>query len=258
MEVLLNAILVNENVRPAMMIQAIDYNETNHRDPKTKSIINKIKYMFPDLIFSDNYEHYQGVIISKTKSFNGCKNISDKRMGKILGYPCTYANYVAISLNVMIKKKPITLFACACGKQYNRIKFQSLATEAKRVFKMTKYKDMLSNIEINDVYVEVKLVLDRREIINHIIDDKELNSLEIDEIKNILLNYSFSNKLHKYFQYTNKIHRGILLNLLVNADIDILSAFYPLQNHPNEFEIIKETIIMLEQRLINILKKTTL
>ena len=38
----LNVILVNENVRPAMLVQPADYDERTHNDPKTKSIIETI------------------------------------------------------------------------------------------------------------------------------------------------------------------------------------------------------------------------
>ena len=43
--------------------------------PKTKSIIEKIKEKFPNLLFSEDYEIYQGVIISKN-NYNGKKDIS--------------------------------------------------------------------------------------------------------------------------------------------------------------------------------------
>ena len=64
MDVILNCILVNENVRPAMMVQPADYKEASHIEPKTKYIIEEIKKMFPNLLVSSDYETYQGVIIS--------------------------------------------------------------------------------------------------------------------------------------------------------------------------------------------------
>ena len=67
---ILNAILVNEGVRSAMLIQPSDYKERTGTDTKTLSIVNKIKKLFPDLVSSDTYTTYQGTIISK-KSFDG-------------------------------------------------------------------------------------------------------------------------------------------------------------------------------------------
>ena len=86
-DVILNCILVNENVRPAMLVQPADYKEANHEGPKMKYIIEGIQKMFPYLIVSSQYENYQGVIISKM-NYNGKKDISLVEMGKLLGYPC--------------------------------------------------------------------------------------------------------------------------------------------------------------------------
>jgi hypothetical protein len=55
-ENVLNSILVNENIRPAMLIQPADYGEATGNDPETKSIVNEIKTYFPDLKPSENYE----------------------------------------------------------------------------------------------------------------------------------------------------------------------------------------------------------
>jgi hypothetical protein len=89
-DVILNCILVNETVRPAMLVQPQDYGEATGKDPKTKSILEVIKRHFPQLLHSKNYKTYQGIIISKT-DYNG-EQISLERMGKILGYPC-YKNF---------------------------------------------------------------------------------------------------------------------------------------------------------------------
>ena len=85
---ILNAILVNERVRSAMLVQPQDYKERTGTDPITLSIVNKIKRLFPELYSIDKYETYQGTIISK-KPYDGDKaTISLGKMGKILGYPC--------------------------------------------------------------------------------------------------------------------------------------------------------------------------
>ena len=47
-DIILNCILVNENVRPAMLVQPADYKEATHNDPKTKSIIEGIEKYFPE------------------------------------------------------------------------------------------------------------------------------------------------------------------------------------------------------------------
>lgn len=85
-ENILNAILVKEGVRPAMLIQPADYGEATGTDKKTSSIVNAIIKLFPNLVSSDDYQDYQGTIISK-QSYDGT-DISLNRMGEILGYPC--------------------------------------------------------------------------------------------------------------------------------------------------------------------------
>ena len=85
---ILNAILVNEDVRPAMLVQPADNHERTGKDTITKTIIARIKDLFPNLIQSENYKTYQGIIISKTE-YNGRNDISLELMGDILGYPCS-------------------------------------------------------------------------------------------------------------------------------------------------------------------------
>ncbi len=57
-ETIFNAILVNENIRSAMLIQPQDYNETYGTDKQTSTIVNEIKKIFPNLYISDTYETY--------------------------------------------------------------------------------------------------------------------------------------------------------------------------------------------------------
>lgn len=62
---IINSILVEEGIRNALLIQPADYDESNDTNPKMTAIQEKIKFLFPDLIFSKDYNIYQGVIVSK-------------------------------------------------------------------------------------------------------------------------------------------------------------------------------------------------
>ena len=62
---IINSILVEEGIRNALLIQPADYDESNDTNPKMTAIQEKIKSLFPDLIFSKDYNIYQGVIVSK-------------------------------------------------------------------------------------------------------------------------------------------------------------------------------------------------
>jgi len=119
---LLNAILVYNNIRPAMLIQNADYgemgcsgkntskiakyiikafgkrdSELKKRDSELKKRDLELKEHDVDLKERDvdleglkasaNYKINQGIIISRT-SYDGNMNISLNDMGHILGYPC--------------------------------------------------------------------------------------------------------------------------------------------------------------------------
>ena len=87
--------------------------------------------------------------------------------------------------------------------------------------------------------------------------NKKISTEEKDEISNILANFEFSDNLYDYeFQYNNKIHKGILLNILLNNKYDILSPFYPIQYYPTQQKEVEEIKNNLENALIEVLNKT--
>lgn len=271
MDVILNCILVNENVRPAMMVQPADYKEASHNEPKTKYMIEEIKKIFPDLIASSNYETYQGVIISKT-DYNGKKDISLVEMGKILGYPC-YKDFdsiheddddtVSYSISIYAKDNEnnrIQLFANRCKDETKIEEFNRISRNAKRAFDKQEYTEILEGIEIKEVYVEKVADVPTQSIINNLLKNEKLEQPEIDKVQNILYNFGFSMELQFYFlysfQYDNPIHKGILLDLLLKEKHDILSPFFPLQNYPAQSQKVYEITEALENDLLKILTET--
>jgi len=267
-ENVLNSILVNENVRPAMLVQPANYNEATGKDPKTKSIIEAIKKRFPTLLFSEDYKTYQGVIISKT-DYNG-QEISLERMGEILGYPC-YQDFdkinpahISYSINVYAKQKnsnkPAELFSNVCKDETNVEEFKSFANKAKLTLNKKEYKDILDGIEIDKVDVQIEKIIPTQAIINKLIDNGILEQNELDEVQNILFNFGFSMELQLYFlenfQYTNPIHKGILLALLVREMNDILTPFTPLQDYPEQNKEVDKIIATWEKHLIDVLERT--
>jgi len=265
----LNSILVNENVRSAMLVQPADYNEATGKDIKTKSIIEAIKGHFPDLIISEDYETYQGVIISKN-NYNG-QDISLERMGEILGYPC-YRDFnninpekISYSIDVIVKEKnknTTHLFANVCKDETSIEKFKRFTHKAKIAFDKEEYNDILNGVEIDKIYVEIRKNIPTQLIIRHLIENKSLEQNEIDKIQHILYNFGFSMELQFYFldnfQYTNPIHKGILLDLLVKEKNDTLSPFYPLQEYPQQQKEVDEITKAWEKDILDILDKTKL
>ena len=267
-EIVLNSILVNEDVRPAMLVQPANYNEATRKDPKTNSIIEAITVHFPNLSFSEDYNIYQGVIISKT-NYNG-QEISLERMGEILGYPC-YKDFntidpthISYSINVYVKQKnsneTIELFSNICKDETNIEDFKTFAYNAKIALNKKEYQDMLNGIEIDKVDIEIEKIIPTQAIINKLINNIQLQQDELDKIQNILFNFGFSMELQLYFlekfQYTNPIHKGILLGLLVNEVNDTLSPFTPLHNYPEQKKNVYKIIETWEKDIIDILERT--
>jgi hypothetical protein len=270
--IILNCILVNENVRPAMLVQPADYKERTHSDPITKSIIEGIKKYFPNFILTTDYENYQGVIVSKIDyHYNGNKNIGAKEMGKILGYPC-YEDFTTIDINSISyaieiyveinQNSKIQILANKCKDTTKVAEFNSLASNAKNAFAKKEYSELLNGFEVKEVYVEISQNIPTQTIINKLLSNETLEQAELDKVQNMLYNFGFSNELQFYFmiyfQYNNPIHKGILLELLLKEKHDILSPFYPLQNYPIQSKKVNELIEQWEKGLLIILEKTAI
>jgi hypothetical protein len=263
----LNSILVNENVRPAMLVQPADYNEATGQDPKTKSIKKEIIRRFPELLLSEDYNAYQGVIISKT-NYNG-QEISLEKMGEILGYPCSKDfdtiddEKISYSISIYAKHKNnqnTILFPNICKDKTNISKFESYVDKAKKAFHKDDYKDILNGYEVEDVYVKIDKIVPTQEIINKLLRNETLEQNEIDKIQNILFNLGFSMEIQFYFldhfQYKNPIHIGILLSLLLNEKNNILLPFTPLQDFPTEQKELEGITKTWEKDLLILLRIT--
>jgi hypothetical protein len=243
---LLNIILVLENIRPAFLIQPIDYGETSHNDPKTRDILQCIKDNFHNLIHSFKYETYQGIIISKS-NYNYRYDIDNTAIGQILGYPCYLEfnnldrNNETYSITVMVKfidGNEIDVFTNVCKDLTNLNKFEKIAHQSKEVLiNNTEYNKLLDN-KVIDVYVEYKKIVSHQSIINKLLSNGKIEKDDIFLISNIFYNNDYNNilisKIMETLQYDNPIHKGILLNIIINDKNDILSPFYPLYKYPNE------------------------
>lgn len=269
-ENLLNSILVTEDVRPAMLVQPQDYKEVSGKDPKTKSIIERIKKYFPELLQSENYNVYQGIIISKT-NYDG-QEISLNRMGEILGYPCykdfqtldrTNTHYGITLYAVRRNGDRIQLFANVCKDQKMLENFNDIANKAEQAFKKPKYTELLRDVEITNVEVIVETIIPDQLIINKLINNEKLEHAEIKQIEDMLYNIGFSEETLLIFffkcQYTfNPVHRGILLSLVINTRHDVIEPFIPIQNYPSQQKRINTITKEWENEVLDTLEKTKL
>ena len=258
---LLNAILVNEGVRPAMLVQTVDYNE---------ALITRIVKNFPDLKHSKNYQTYQGIIISKTKDYNGRNDISLELMGDILGYPCskefetinkdgdtTYGITITATLT---SGKEIYLFANLCKDKTKLHEFNDFATKAFSAFHDPKYKDLFQNNVVEKVNVEMVKNPSIQSILHKLTNRQHLDEDDKSAIENAMFNLGFSDdgihEFHDIFQYNNPIHIGIAIDLLLRSVHDTLSPFYSLQNYPKEEKLVDIITQKWEKDMLDILAKT--
>jgi len=266
---LVNIILVLENIRPAFLIQPVDYGETSHNDPKTRDILKCIKYNFPNLIHSFTYETYQGIIISKS-NYNDRYDIDNTEIGKILGYPCYLEfdnldrNNETYSITVMVKfmdGKEIDVFTNVCKDLTNLIIFEKIAHQSKEVLiNNTEYNKLFGYNKVIDVYVKYNKILSHQSIINKLLSNVKIEKDDMFLISNIFYNNDYNDsiisKIMETLQYDNPIHIGILLNILINDKNDILSPFYPLYKYPNERTNIKIISENLSDDLLFILESS--
>jgi len=255
LDVELNLVLVEENVRPAMLIQPADYREASGKDPKTKTILDAVRLRFPSLILSECYNTYQGILVSK-QSYDG-QDISLERMGEILGYPCfrEFCQPHLYSIHVNVHSSTVTeLFAN--GSTHCQIEaFQAFATKATQV--LQKYQYNVDRIE-----VVVHRIVPTQVLMNKILGQKELTKEELDHLQNVMFNFGFSFEMQWYVaekvQFHNPVHCGILLSLLAREKNDTLSPFFPLQNYPAQQAQVDELTHAWERDLISLFEKSYL
>ena len=110
----INACLVNNDIRSAMMIQPIDY---INGYKKSKQIVKNILKQFPKL---KTTESIQEIIISK-KSYKPTDINDNIKLGNVLGYPC--ANSFNKIIDEPIKPNIVINFVAIVDGQ----KFQLIA-----------------------------------------------------------------------------------------------------------------------------------
>ena len=104
-----------------------------------------------------------------------------------------------------------------------------------------------------NLMVKLDYTIPIKSIINKLLNNKDLNQKEIFEINNYIWNLSMD-KLNEYpFDYTNPVHKGIVLTLLSYCDNDLVSPFYPLQTYPDEMPKVYEITRKWENELLRIL-----
>jgi hypothetical protein len=236
---LLNSILVDAEVRPAMMVQPIDFGETSAIDKTTQKYLANIKHHFPDLKYSDNYTWFQGIIISKQHDYNGAVNIGSEQMGDILGYPCSadfmtiinnegdpyshdLENIYNIEIVVDTADDTIQLFGNRCIGNSELYQYMDIAQKAEVAFKLDKYHHIVSEMGIRSVRVVSNLSISVNTILGKMIRREPLPHEYYDEIVNYMWNLNDPGRLSEYmidhiYEPSNGIHNGVLMMILLNC-----------------------------------------
>lgn len=222
---LINAFLVSVDIRPASLVQIIDYK--NIEDSYVT--LEKIKELFPALYHIPNY---QGIIISKL-------NISDiidnhEKLGNILGYPCKNDFTQIINENIsgyiieiicfyychgIINKSQIIVNRCITLNKLND--FEKILKEANQYIGY-----QINDIEIIKFTINYEKIYNTSEVLNHVYNNHEINPDIIYHIGNIIWNMGITEDneiIDTLFHYHNWFHRFVICSFLY---LDIIMDKY--------------------------------
>jgi len=242
----LNAFLIRKGVRQAFLFQTIDYDEYNPTDPKSAERLSMIKAEFPELVQTPMN---QGVLISR-QPVNKKQYSTNARLAGLLGYPCVIVKNMryGYDIYVTINGTRLTLFSYRCVEK---------TTEASNAIK-DKVKAALSELGLTDVGMIEEYSITATEIAEKLEKNQTLSKSEIDELINYLENFGFSqtNVMADLYEPENPLHNGMMIALMKLFDNHPLDVFYPLQDHPEEFDEVTKKTVELEAALIASLQAT--
>ena len=248
LEEYMNCVLVQADVRNAMLIQPADYSEAISTDPKTAAKLKALQVAFPELIQS-KVEGDETLISKKPYT---SENIRDNyTMGTILGFPCaaeydytlTHPDEPRTGIDILVNLKPggntetlqIISYICRSNKSYN-----DALTFAAKAEIILKANPVIGKI-VDNVIVHTSNIMPTNYFINELLYNRTLNEEDQDEIINKLLNISLEGADLYNYDFTNPVHRGILIGLLTFFNNNPLTPFYPLQYYyPYESKIVDE------------------
>lgn len=220
LDIIINCILVKEGVRHAMLLQPANYGETSGNDPKIKKILDEIKIKYPELYQSENYETYQGVLISKT-CYDGEVNVSPNKMGEILGYPC-HKNFSEINLDEI-------RYSISLGVSYRVLPQPKLNIIDMLQYFPTINPAIFPNVE--NLYTDVSSALNNRKIVDLFVNVCQTtnNIPEFENIKRDALNVLSAPKYIELFKSINIVIDDI--KIVVEPIIPTLSIIQKLINN---------------------------
>jgi len=249
---LLNCILVNGNVRGAFLIQPADYNEASSSDPVTAGKVSAIKAEFPELVLSN----IMGETLVSKQAYSEADIRSSADMGKIIGYPCAaeYEHVLAVAnsettvgIEISAQLKPggntssVQLLAYVCLDDRHFSGAKAFAKAAERVLK--------SDPLVGAIIVGVTAKIDMRVPVTVLIQKLVaggggLSADEKADIQNNIWNLGFESAAELNPDYSNPVHRGILIALLMLYKNNPVEPFYPLQLREEGYAVNRQTELL--------------
>lgn len=240
----MNCVLVQKDVRNAMLIQPADYSEAISSDPKTASKLKALKTAFPELIQSTVGG---GETLISKKAYTS-ENIKDNAaMGKILGYPCaeeyeytlTHPDEPRIAIEIHVNLKPggntetlqIIAYVCRTDTHYAGAK-----TFAKKAEAVLKADPVIGQI-VDSVTATKTPIMPTTFLINELLHNKPLSETDQEEVINKIWNLGIEGANTYDYDFTNPVHRGVLIGLLTFYENNPIEPFFPLQYHPENPKI---------------------
>jgi len=262
----LNCFLVTHDVRDAFLYQTVDYNEYDIDMPITKNKLALMKEYFPSLLHT---VFRQGVLLSKKTYPVEQLDRDDAFLGKLLGFPCDSLEFIMaagdvqkydVHINVSMQNNAhhLSLISFVClDPEAISVKIAELITKIESAFKT----DEQLNTLITLISPEIETEYTEDALIKKLIDNETLNTKETDALHNVFYNMSFSLTfqffMDTHLQYTNPVHRGIVIGLLTASKYSVLQPFCPLQcNGLDKMALVEAQTLKWEQYIMQVLTNT--
>jgi hypothetical protein len=235
LDIYMNCVLVKNDLRNAVLIQPADYREALSTDPVTAGKLKALKEEFPELIQSD----IEGETIISKKPYKNANIKINEDMGKILGFPCA-ADYTYTldhpdepntAIEIIVNLKPggnddtIQIVAYVCKDDRTFIQAQDFAKKAEKILKA----DPIVGKIVSTVTAKKTVSKPPKFLISQLLTNKPITEADQDEIINYIWNLGLENAQSYNYDFTNPVHKGILVGLLSVYDNNPIEPFFPLQ-----------------------------
>lgn len=223
--------LIKEGVRQAYLIQNFETSQTEIN----KRIYN-ILQKYPNLFILQNHNNF---FVSKHK-LDASDVLTQEQIGKILGFECGdqkfdkinrentfYTYYINIILH---NEQKINLITYIHQTRDYVVELNNFKEKIEKTLdKNTELQNIIKEIHCEIISNNIKLSIVTEKLIkNFPLTKNEINA--INEALFNTMNCENYNKLIKHIDYSNPIHKGIVLSYIANYTHDVLSPLFPLQS----------------------------